>query len=79
VRGLMIAENSRMPNMPRLEIAVDPPWVLARGSDGARGRARRDPAISLEMAESVFNSARRITGVSRPPSTATRKPRYRNA
>ena len=61
----MMAENSRTPYMPRLEIAEEPPWYSAGLSFFSLARAARS-FISLEMAESDFPSALRITGVSKP-------------
>ena len=71
--GLMMAENSRTPYMPRLEIADEPPWYSAGLSFFSLARAARS-FISLEMADSDLPSALRITGVSSPPSIATATP-----
>ena len=67
-----MAANSRTPYMPRLEIADEPPWYSS-GLSFARARAA-SAFISFEIAESVFASAWRITGVISPPSIATATP-----
>ena len=66
----MMAENSRTPCMPRLEMVEEPPWYSSGLSFRARARAAMS-FISFEIADSAFISARRITGVIRPPSSAT--------
>ncbi len=71
--GLMTAPNDLMPNMPRFDTAVVPPWYSSGLSFLVRARAARS-FISAEMVESVFCSARRITGVNSPPSIATATP-----
>src|SRR5216684_1635797 len=71
--GLMMAENSRTPYMPRLEMADVPPWYSPGMSFLSRARAANS-FISRAMAESVFASALRMTGVIRPPSIATATP-----
>src|SRR5579885_1738454 len=71
--GLMIAVNARTLCMPRLEIADAPP----RYSDGCslllRARAARS-FISAEIVLSDLVSALRMSGVIRPPSSATATP-----
>src|SRR6266576_3613271 len=56
--------------MPRLEMVEEPPWYSSGLSFRARARAAMS-FISFEIADSAFISARRITGVIRPPSSAT--------
>ena len=55
-----------MPNMPRLETAVVPPWYSSGFSLRVRARAARS-FISLEMVDSVLVSALRMIGVISPP------------
>ena len=71
--GLMTAAKSLMPNMPRLETAAVPPWYSSGLSLRPLARAPRS-FISLEIAESVFSSARRTMGVMRPPGMETATP-----
>ena len=58
----MMAENSRTPCMPRLEMVEQPPWYSSGVSFRARARVAMS-FISFEIADSDFTSARRITGV----------------
>ena len=69
----MMAANSRTPYMPRLEIALAPPWYSFGLSFFARARSARS-RISAEIAVSDLASALRITGVISPPSSATATP-----
>src|SRR6266571_568742 len=71
--GLITAAKSLMPYMPRLEIAVAPPWYSSGLSFRARARAARS-FISVEIAESDFSSPLRTTGVISPPLIATATP-----
>src|SRR5450759_4225095 len=71
--GLMMAENSRTPYMPRLEMALAPPWYSFGLSLRTRARSARS-RISAEIAVSDLASALRITGVISPPSIATATP-----
>ena len=69
----MIAENSSMPIMPRLEIENVAPVY----SFGCRRRLRARSASALAsaaMSASDFVSASRMTGVIRPSSIATATP-----
>src|SRR3954454_22449137 len=65
--GLMMAENSRTPYMPRFEIALAPPWYSFGFNFFSRARAARS-RISAESAESDLVSTLRSTGVISPPS-----------
>src|SRR5262245_27859090 len=71
--GLMMAQNSLMPYMPRFETALVPPWYSCGASLRARARAAKS-FISLEMTESDFCSAWRTTGVIKPPGIDTATP-----
>src|SRR5262249_42255841 len=71
--GLMMAQNSLMPYMPRFETALVPPWYSCGASLRARARAAIS-FISLEMTESDFCSAWRPTGVIKPPGIDTATP-----
>ena len=69
----MIAVNSSMPNIPRLEIVK----VEPSQSDGCNflDLARCAKSFtSAEICESDFPSAKRTTGTNKPSSTATATP-----
>ena len=68
--GLMMAENSRMPNIPKLEIEKPPPWNSSDFSFLSLARAAKS-FISFEMMARPFLSAFRMIGVIRPSGVAT--------
>src|SRR3974377_1322500 len=71
--GLMMAENSRTPYMPRLDMALAPPWYSFGINFLARARSASS-RTSAEITVSDFASALRITGVISPPTSATATP-----
>src|SRR5260221_14292515 len=72
--GFTIAANSRTPNIPRLEIELDPPEYSVGFSFFERARSARS-FISREMPVTVLLSALRMTGAALP--TASRPPVWR--
>ncbi len=68
--GLMMAANSRTPNMPRLETVKVPPWYSSGLSLPSRARPARS-FISAEIVARPLVSAALIIGVMRPPGVAT--------
>ena len=71
--GLITAENSRMPNMPRLETAVRAAGIFVGLEASSPGRGRRGPSSRRSWPTGVLVSALRITGVNSPPSIARRR------
>ena len=67
-----MALNSRMPCMPRLEMALAPP-SYSSGLSSWRARVGEVAAFRRRSRQGL-PSALRTTGVSRPPSTATATP-----
>ena len=68
--GLTIAENSRMPTIPRFEIVKLPPWISCALSGPARARSASE-RISALIVRRLFASASRTMGVTSPPGVAT--------
>ena len=66
----MIAENSAVPYMPRLDTVKVPPSSSCWRSFRSRARAA-SAADSLAITDSRMPSTPRSTGVTRPPSVAT--------
>ena len=71
--GLITAVKSLMPNMPRLDTEVAPPWYSFGFSFLDLARAANS-FISLEIAEIDLISAWRMIGVIRPNGKATATP-----
>ena len=71
--GLMMAENSRTPYMPRLEIADAPPWYSLGFSFLVRARHGQLLHLGRDRRQRLA-SACRITGAMSPPSIATATP-----
>ena len=76
--GLMIAVNSSMSNMPRLETLNVAPVYSSGASRRARARSARafDSAV---ISSRPFRSAFRMTGVMSPSSIATAIPMWTSA
>jgi len=68
--GLMMAANSRMPYMPRLEMVKPPPWYSSCASLPSLPRSASS-FTSVEICARPFWSALRMIGVIRPEGVAT--------
>jgi hypothetical protein len=73
--GLMMAENSLMPNMPRLEIEKPPPWNSS-ASACRFWRGRPDPSSRRDGGQALAGRPCLMIGVIRPPESR-RRPKCR--